>query len=322
MALPHTSGPLHIEVYTPAQKDRVVRVFQELTSAFPYVAEMSEALFEERVLNKSYFDAQGLLIAYHGNRALGLFHGTFAPGREKEHGLDVTRGNIRLLLFPTEEVGMGNALLEQGLNYLQKQGAREILGWSSLAGYPFYKGIYMGTEPVLSASLPHVVVRLVQKGFQLQQHSVFLARTLDEHAPLAHVNRSLELKDGLLAFESAWQKESWHGLQPQHIHAFIDGKRVGQLIWALLPDLQSKRGCLVGSIASLSVDEQVQRRGIGKTLVGAALNRMYKAGAREATVATTQNNTAALHTYYAWGFIEKELLLGYVYHPTSQKEEV
>ncbi|GCE20121.1 GNAT family N-acetyltransferase [Dictyobacter kobayashii] len=325
MILPRTPLPLRIEAYTPAQKAAVVRVFQDLTSSFPYVAEMTAALFEERVSNKAYFDPQSLLIGYRGDRALGLFHGTFGPPREKDQALDGTRGNIRLLLFPPEDVVLGNALLEQGLTYLQAQGAREILGWSSFAGYPFYKGIYMGTEPVLATNLPHVIVRLVQKGFQLQQHSIFLSRMLDAEVPFSLVNQSLDLRDEALVFRSAWQKESWYGLQPQQIHALIDGEQVGQLLWALLPDLRSKRGHLVGSIASLSVNPHFQRRGIGKTLVAAALNRMYAAGAREATVATTQDNTAALHTYYAWGFVEKELLLGYGYQvpktaPASQKE--
>ncbi|GCE15744.1 GNAT family N-acetyltransferase [Tengunoibacter tsumagoiensis] len=311
MAPSQISLPLRIEAYTSSQKEAVVRIFRDLTASFPYVAELTEALFEERVVHKFFFDPQGLLIGYRGDRALGLFHGTFAPPQSNDHELDKTRGNIRLLLFPPEDPGLGTALLEQGMSYLQAQGAREILGWSSFAGYPFYKGIYMGTEPVLSASLPHVIVRFVQKGFQLQQHSIFLGRPLDE--TVSAMNPDLELKDEPLHFGSPWQKESWDGLQPQHIHALIDGEQVGQLIWVLLPDLQSKRGCLVGSIASLSVDERFQRRGIGKALVGAALSRMYASGAREAIVATTQDNTAALHTYYTWGFAEKELLLGYSY---------
>ena len=220
-------------------------------------------------------------------------------------------GNVRGLFFPPQDVEAGRVLLDELLAYFMSQGATDVQGWGSFAGYPFYRGLYLGTEPVAAASHAHAIVRLVQVGFAVNQFSIFLTCPLVDAPPSSPAMLPVELAVAPLRPPSAWEAETWLGLEPLQATAWRGETRVGQIVWALLPDLLSKRGVLVGSIASLSVAEGYRRQGIAAALVAEAMRRCHEAGAREMAVATTQENTAALHTYYAHGFAEREILLGH-----------
>lgn len=95
-------------------------------------------------------------------------------------------------------------------------------------------------------------------------------------------------------FATAWEAETWLGLEPRQTTAWRAGDQVGQITWALLHDLAPKRGYAVGSIAALGVAESCRRQGIARALVREAMCQCYAAGACEMTVAATQDNTAAL----------------------------
>jgi ribosomal protein S18 acetylase RimI-like enzyme len=306
-----SSSGLRIEPYTPDRAEDVAQIFTTTTTNLPYCGILNADLVQDRLTAPSYFDPQALLIASRGGRPIAYSHGAFGRPPQGSETPDRSVGNIRGLFFLPEDGDAGQILLDELIAYLTRGGAQDLQGWGSFAGYPFYRGLYMGTEPVASAVQAHVVVRFVQAGFTINQRSIFLARPLEAQAPAAQAQPPVDLVTAPFAPSSTWEAETWLGLEPWRTTASREGQQVGQITWALLTDLTARRGHLVGSIAGLNVAADCRRQGIAKTLVLDVMRACYRAGAREITVATTQENTAALHTYYACGFTEREILLGH-----------
>jgi ribosomal protein S18 acetylase RimI-like enzyme len=302
---------LAIEQFSRDRAEDVARIFCESTAAHRYCGLLTPEIVLDRLCVPSYFDPAGLLIAYRGGRPIGYAHGTFGKPQAGETRLNYGIGNIRALFFPPDDIEAGRALLEHLIAYLAGRGATDLQGWGSLAGYPFYRGLYLGTEPVLSTSHAHAIIRLVQAGFCVNQYSIFLTRPMEAPPPSAPASPQVDLAEAPLGFSTTWDAETWAGLEPMQTTAWRGDRQVAQITWALLHDLTPKHGHPVGSIAALRVDDTCRRQGIARTLVLEVMRQCHYAGAREVAVATTQENTGALHTYYACGFEEIEILLGH-----------
>jgi hypothetical protein len=104
---------------------------------------MSAALWEECVLSKTYFDAEGLIVATDGARPIGFVHAAFGP---TEHGdqLDHAHGVVsRLLVGPHQDRGaVMTELLSAGEHYLSQHGAVDASVGNVDPLGPFYLGLY------------------------------------------------------------------------------------------------------------------------------------------------------------------------------------
>jgi hypothetical protein len=104
---------------------------------------MSAALWEECVLSKTYFDAEGLIVATDGARPIGFVHAGFGPTEQGDQ-LDRSHGVIaRLLAGPHQDRGaVMTELLSAGEHYLSQHGAVDAsIGNVDPLG-PFYLGLY------------------------------------------------------------------------------------------------------------------------------------------------------------------------------------
>jgi hypothetical protein len=104
---------------------------------------MSAALWEQCVLAKTYFDADGLIVATDGARPIGFVHAGFGP-TENGDELDYAHGVIcRLLVGPHEDrpVVM-TELLSAGEHYLVQSGAKDASVGNVDPLGPFYLGLY------------------------------------------------------------------------------------------------------------------------------------------------------------------------------------
>jgi hypothetical protein len=104
---------------------------------------MSAVLWEECVLSKTYFDAQGLIVATDGARPIGFVHAGFGPS---EHGdqLDPAHGVICRLLVASHEdrAVVMTELLAAAEHYLSNRGAVEACVGNGDPLGPFYLGLY------------------------------------------------------------------------------------------------------------------------------------------------------------------------------------
>jgi hypothetical protein len=104
---------------------------------------MSAALWEEQVLSKTYFDAQGLIVATDGVRPIGFVHAGFGP-TENGDQLDTGHGVIcRLLVGPhADRAAVMTELLSAAEHYLAQRGATDATVGNTDPLGPFYLGLY------------------------------------------------------------------------------------------------------------------------------------------------------------------------------------
>ena len=89
--------------------------------------------------------------------------------------------------------------------------------------------------------------------------------------------------------------------QPQdYLVAELDGEVVGYV--RLVPPTPLPSNAHVRQISGLAVDRAARRRGVGATLVTAAVERARRVGARRVTLRVLGHNSAARKLYEAAGF--------------------
>jgi ribosomal protein S18 acetylase RimI-like enzyme len=101
-----------------------------------------------------------------------------------------------------------------------------------------------------------------------------------------------------------WPEDvDFFGQQPPEdvLVAEVDGAVVGYVKLRRPTDLPSHRHVL--QVNGLAVDPTVQRRGVGRTLLVAAIDEARRRGARRLTLHVLGSNPGALALYAACGFV-------------------
>lgn len=107
----------------------------------------STLLFEYCVFSKPYFDYSGLIIAEQEGRPVGFVHAGFGPNAA-ETSLSLDTGVICAVAVRPDwrRQKIGTQLIEQAVNYLRRQGAKEIIAGGCPPYNPFYFGLYGGAD--------------------------------------------------------------------------------------------------------------------------------------------------------------------------------
>jgi hypothetical protein len=141
---------------------------------------MSAAMWEQCVLAKPYFDAQGLIVAADGARPIGFVHAGFGP-TENGDQLNPCRGVIcRLLVGPHEDRPViMSELLSAAEHYLARLGAREAVAGNVDPLGPFYLGLYGSSRMAgVLKSDPDQLSFYEQHGYVAVGECVVLQRSL------------------------------------------------------------------------------------------------------------------------------------------------
>jgi len=302
--------PFTIETYSRTYLDGLTALYNAETAFEPYIAPLTPERFVELVARKSYFDPTGLFVAREHGEVLGWIHACLAPGSEPWHDGAQKVARIRMLIYPATRLDIGRALVTAATAWLRERDSGPLEAMHAESGYPFYRGLWLGGEPMGAASLPHVQLAFEVGGYKLAQESIFMTAEVDSPPPpitpevkVAFVESPAEMKhDGM--------RESWIGLAPMRTRALLDGEEVGSIGWVILPHVAERLGAPCMSIHGLGVHEQHRRKGIAVALISRALARAYAQGARFASVGTQLWNAPAHATYAKFGFRPHCLLLG------------
>jgi GNAT superfamily N-acetyltransferase len=143
---------------------------------------VSVELFERSVCGRPYFDYEGLILAFDGDRPVGFAHAAFGPNAT-EDGVAVETGVICLVLVRSDcrqrEVAEG--LLERCEAYLGRRGATVFYGGATRPLAPFYLGLYGGSELPGVLSWDHVLREVYpSRGYREVDRTLLLRRRLDE----------------------------------------------------------------------------------------------------------------------------------------------
>jgi GNAT superfamily N-acetyltransferase len=293
---------LRIVTYDRVHLEGMVALYNAETAFEPHIAPLTPGRFTELVEAKSCFDPAGLFLALDGGGVAGWVHACIAAGTEPWHDPGKSVASIRMLIYPRERLEVGAALVAEATAWLRATGKPELEAASARSGYPFYRGLWMGGEPMGPASMPHVQLAFEVGGYKTEQESIFMVGELGRQRAATTADVPIALIDSPAQMAHEPMRESWVGFEPMRVRALLDGEEVGSLGWAVLPHVAERLGAPCVSIWSLGVREQHRRQGIGSALVSHCLERGYALGARFASVGTQLWNAPAQGLYAKHGF--------------------
>ena len=299
-----------IETYDVRHLEGMVALYNAETAFEPHITPLDAETFEGLVAAKSYFDPSGLFVAVEKGEVVGWAHACVSGGTESYHAPDLRAAHIRMLLYPREHLDIGAALVSETTAWLKRSGLGELGAMHNKHGYPFYRGLWLGGEPMGAPVLPHVQLALEVGGYKLSEESVFMVAELTAPPPEAQAASPLEYRAFPAAMEREAMRESWIGFEPMVMGAMADGAEVGRIGWVVLPQVAARLGSPCVNIWTLGVREEHRREGIGTALASRALRRGYELGARFASVGTQLSNAPAHGTYAKLGFAPYCVMVG------------
>ncbi|GEM_PF-6159361 len=286
---------LEIVSYEDALADDAVRVFNRETESLAFVARLTPQIFREQIAAKRLFEPQGCFLAMEQDRAVGLaLTCGVNPGELRPQN---NEASIDGLFFPLARSDVGHALIDRCMDHLRSQGARTICGFASRGRYPFWRGLYAGTEPVCMTDYLQGWAELVAHGFVHHQQSVnYLG---EPHALPYRKNFTYAIEDGDLS--NPWVKESWRGHRPQALTAKLDDQDIARVGFAHMPFLSAYRNRASYGIYSFGVDRALRGQGIGSSLLAKLWEVIGDLGGQEVLVGTTIENAPARRAYQKAG---------------------
>jgi GNAT superfamily N-acetyltransferase len=304
----------------PYSRDLLAGILEAYNLQFedePFAARLTPDLFLDLVESKSHFDPEGFLVALNGDEVVGWIHACTGAGTEVWQNPSQKTGRIVMLVFPPSKLPIGAALVQQAVAWLSSQIGGVMEAMHPVNGYPFYRGIFFGGEPMAPATLPHVHLVLETNGFSPAFQSVFMKAEL-QSVSLPMSNTAWDYVDQPAQMAHASMGESWTGFQPRQTEARLGNKTVGILRWVVLMEACTKLGSPMLNIWGLEVNPEFQRQGVASALIGSVLRHELCHGVRDASLATQLDNVAAHATYARFGFIPIRMLIGRTRPSTSE----
>lgn len=323
-----------IESYDRGYLDGMTALYNAETTFEPYIAPLDPERFIALVELKSYFDPAGLLVAREGGEVIGWIHACAAAGSEPGHDPQQRVPRIRMLVFPRHRLKVGAALAAEATAWLWQASAtasalpavsaavsnldvspgpspvRSMEAMHARWGYPFYRGLWLGGEPMGPASMPHIQLAFEVAGYKNTQESVFMVTEMDSPPNERPAGTTIELVETAAEMRHEPMRESWIGFEPRRIQAFAGGEEAGSIGWVLQPHVAERLGAPCVNIWSLGVRQPFRRLGIATALLARALTQGYRVGARSASVSTQLWNGPAHATYAQLGFRPHCILVG------------
>ncbi len=310
-----------IETYRRELLHGMTALYNAETACEGHIAPLDPQRFVNLVEDKSYFDPSGLLVAIESEEVVGWVHACLAAGSEPHHEPHQPVPQIRMLIYPANRLKVGAALVAEATSWLRKTAtslvaqAPSLLALHAQQGYPFYRGLWLGSEPMCPASLPHLQLALEVAGYRNTQESVFMVASMPS-PPDDSVGRgplgmpAIELTDSPVEMTHQPMRESWVGFEPMITTALSGGEQVGSIGWVMLPQVAERLGAPAVNIWRLGVAEQHRRRGVATALIAHAMARGHRLGARSASVGTQLWNAPAHASYAKLGFLPHCVLVG------------
>ena len=269
-----------------------VEIFNRENADYPLVAPLTLDLFVKHIASKTMFDSQTSFVAAENGKAVGFALGCVGSDKLKSHP-EPGKSGIDGLFFPRDRLRVGDALIEACVEALKARGAHRVYGFASWTGYPFWRGIYTGSEPVCLTEYVQMWTRFMAHGFTHHQQSFTYLGPIEPYACRADFDYELADQD----ISSPWAQESWRGLRPRCLRPKVNGESYGRLGIVDLPLISERRGIATAGIWGMWVEPQHRRKGVATAMVGRGLELMKEEGTKELIVGTTVENFAARGVY-------------------------
>ena len=305
-----------ITTYKESLVEELIDVFNRETEPDPFVVPLTPTILADQITSKPLFSPEGCFLALERGKAIGF--ALTAPAIDSQRqSAGQTAGVIDGLFFPYDRLEVGDALLARSLDHLmQGTGVDTVYGFASYGGYPFWRGLYCGAEPVCLTHYSHAWSATMARGFVHHQQAMNYLGTPEPRA----YRQDLEYVETDLDVSAGWTSQSWKGHSPKLISLHGKGEPMGYVGYAHLPFLSQYRDKSIVGIYGLQVYPRFRRQGMATCLLSCLFDRAFELRVQEILVGTTVENTAARRTYEKAGMRLIAFRTGTMYrrpHPRS-----
>lgn len=270
--------------------------------------------FEQFVFGKLYFDYEGLVLAFDDDRPVGFAHAGFGPSAQGDR-IATEQGVICMLLVrpdcqcPVAEVAEG--LLRESEKYLQRRGAKSVLGGSAQPATPFYCGMYGG------CMLPGVLesdstTRSLYQSHGYTEVGRTLLLSLDLGTFRAPIDRQQMLFRRKMAVEPKtdpparnwWEACTTGDFELLRFDVMPRGSSTvaaSVVFREMDPGGVMRPGRAVG-LLDIEVDPPQRRQGLGTFALAEAFRQLTSQGVQTIEAQVAQQNTACLGLFRKLGF--------------------
>ncbi|WP_423226043.1 GNAT family N-acetyltransferase [Candidatus Amarolinea aalborgensis] len=231
-------------------------------------------------------DPAGWLVMRNRDAVIGFVHA--CTGRLT--ATTTPAGFIRFLVFPPGRVDVGAALLAAAEKFLRAAGARTLYAWHPQAGYPFYHagvGISNGQDFYGLSALSEAGYLLTARVLSYQ---CVLGQPMPEYTPAIRLRCVMQQAAG----------------KPWSLTAFLPGepKWCATVRLAALPASLAVEGKPRAYLLEATVQEDLQRQGIGRWLLQRTCNEFSARGCAAIIAHATHQQAAAQSVLLQAGFEE------------------
>ena len=278
------------------------------------VRPLSAHEFNELVLVRLHFEADGLILAEDDGRLVGFVHAAFGPesATGPSRRIDHEMGTVAMLVVDPDrdEPALELALFAEAEAYLRRRGAKVLYAGGQIELSSYYWGVYGGSE--CSGVLDnHRAFRraAVGSGYEPVAHSLLFE--VDLSAPEVRDPKSLLVRRQTLlevvedAQPANWWESSAIGytqITRFRLLAKGDERELARAsTWDMTAFGRVDGKARIGLI-DVEVAEGERRKGYGRFLVGEILRHCRSQWAEIVSVQTRETNRAAVGLYQSLGF--------------------
>ena len=299
-----------IRTYEDSLIEELISVFNREMKDDKFVVPLTPEIFTDQISSKPIFTNEGCFLVMENGKTIGF--ALTSPGVDGKRGIaDPKVGVVDGLFFPRDRLEIGDALLARCMEHFERKGGvKTVYGFASYGGYPYWRGLYCGAEPVCLTHYTHAWITFMARGFTHHQQAMNYLGTTESRG----YRNDLEYSVSNLSTSSQWAQQSWKNHYPKSIIAKKDGVYAGFIGYVELPYLTEYRQKGMAGIYGMNVDPEYRRQSVATSLINYLFNHAHKLGIKEILVGTTVQNTAARRTYEKGGMKPIGFRTGTMYH--------
>jgi ribosomal protein S18 acetylase RimI-like enzyme len=303
---------IHYRPFSNTDPPQLAELWRSCADRRPLVQPMTAATFEELVLNKPYFDREGLWLAVEGQKAQGFVHAGFGP-TDDESTLSTDLGVTSMLLVrPRDDRNdIAGELLRHGETYLRDRGAKVLYAGTVRPLNPFYLGLYGGSElPGVLDSDMGMQQLLLSHGYREIDRTLVFQRTLaDFRAPVDRKQMQVRRRTQMAVVDEPPSRTWWEACTLGDFERvefqLLDrelGKEVASATVRAIDHTPTNAGTRASGLVDVHVDPALLHEGLATFLVSEALKELIHKGVGLVEAQTMERNTAAIGLYEKLGF--------------------
>jgi ribosomal protein S18 acetylase RimI-like enzyme len=278
------------------------------------VRPLSPHEFNELILGRLHFDAEGLILAEDEGRLAGFVHAAFGPESASgpSHRIDRTMGTVAMLVVDPklDDPGLELALFAEAEAYLERRGAKVLYAGGQVELSSYYWGVYGGSE--CSGVLDqHLAFRRASEASGYEAVAKSIIFEVDLSAPEVRdpksslIRRQTRLETVEDAIPATWWEASSIGCSQLTRFRLLAKDDDRELATASTWDMVAF-GRLDGKARTGLIDVEVaagdRRKGYGRFLIGEILRHCRGQWGEFVSVQTRETNRAAVGLYRSLGF--------------------